>query len=259
MFDNRIIEKVTSDFLPLLDVPTGEFLQRCLSKDSSVYEERLKAIGFHGLENVLDFGCGFGQWTLCLSAMNGHVDACDTAAERLLFLDRLVNQLDLSNVSVARGTLIEHPYEFEKFDAIFTYNVLTILPWREALAIFHQLLKPGGRLYLNGFGIGWQCHRWVTSHNAVRGFSPREKIPGIFEKTWLYDQGLPIPPHGDMIIDPEALVAELTSCGFKNISLGGDGTLRDGLYEGPSPEKFYEETYYDLPGVFEVLCSKGLS
>ncbi|OAN55080.1 class I SAM-dependent methyltransferase [Magnetospirillum moscoviense] len=256
MLSVDVITRTVEEFLPDLDQPTGEFLQRCFSQDLSVYSDRLAACGFSGLNRVLDAGCGFGQWSLCLSRMNAHVEAIDPSSERIILLKRLIASLGLDNLRARRMDLDGLDYPDGHFDGVFLFNVLTILPWRHALRELYRLLAPGGRIYVNAAGVGWQVHRWYTSHNATKGFSPRARIPKIFDKTWRYEQGLPVEAEGDLLIEPAELTAELNACGFVDVRLSGDGQTRVAGYAGPEPRRFYDGEYFGLPGVFEAVATK---
>ena len=49
------------------------FFKRVWSQDLNIYKDRLSAIDFNQKNNVLDAGCGFGQWSLQLSILNNNI------------------------------------------------------------------------------------------------------------------------------------------------------------------------------------------
>ena len=75
-----------------LDPNSRGFCERVFSTDPSVYENRLKAIGFQDMDRVLDAGCGFGQWALVMAGMNREVHAIDVDPSRVEFLCEMVAQ-----------------------------------------------------------------------------------------------------------------------------------------------------------------------
>lgn len=252
-----VIEDLVGEYGELYNKATRDFLQRIYTTDISVYSTRLKALGFDGRQRVLDAGCGFGQWTLALSCMCEYVHAVDESTERLLFLRELVNRTEAQNIAVENSclTILNYPDNF--FDCIFTYNVLTMVPWREVTKEFYRVLKPGGFLYANASSIGWQLHLWHTAHNAIDGYDPRRLVGQAFHKTLDYERGLPLQNTADLIIPPEDIVTHLQLEGFENVLWGAEGTLTLPDYNGPAPKRFYEGEYFGNTGIYDVLAQKN--
>ena len=73
-----------------LDSFSRDYLQRMYAGSSTRYEDRLRAIGFVGKTQVLDAGCGFGQWSLAMAGLNHRVWAVDIDCRRLRFGAKLV-------------------------------------------------------------------------------------------------------------------------------------------------------------------------
>ena len=60
------------------------FFNRIYAGGLQKYIDRLEAIGFSGQgANVLDAGCGFGQWSLAMSSLIGYVVGIDVSAVRV--------------------------------------------------------------------------------------------------------------------------------------------------------------------------------
>ena len=148
------------------------YLERMYGGGLARYAERLRRCGFAGLGHVLDAGCGFGQWSLALAGLNRQVSAVDSAGERLMATTRFAAAQGVGNLAIQRAEMHDLPFTAETFDAVFCYQVLQYLPWREALAEFARVLKPGGLIYLNASGIGWFKHLWYNRHNEGPGEDP---------------------------------------------------------------------------------------
>lgn len=102
---------------------------------------------------ILDAGCGTGAAALYLSAW-GQVTGMDYAHLALGFCQqRGLNQL-------SQGTVIQLPFAAASFDLVTSFDVLchrTVGDYRDALAQFYRVLKPGGRLFLR-----------LPAYNALR-------------------------------------------------------------------------------------------
>ncbi|HEY0085340.1 MAG TPA: class I SAM-dependent methyltransferase, partial [Allosphingosinicella sp.] len=88
-----------------------DFFLRVWATDPEVYRARLDAIGFAGLGNVLDAGCGFGQWSLPLAAANRHVTAVDVSAIRIRTLADVAEHFGVANLTTAVSSLEAMPLE----------------------------------------------------------------------------------------------------------------------------------------------------
>jgi cyclopropane-fatty-acyl-phospholipid synthase len=97
---------------------------------------------------VLDIGGGWGAFTQYAGKRDIQVTSLTISQQSELFLQRLIaeNQLPCR-------VLREHFYEHqsaEPYDAIVNLGVTEHLPdYRRSLARYHELLKPGGRIYLD--------------------------------------------------------------------------------------------------------------
>ena len=119
------------------------------------YAERIRQIGFVGLDHVLDVGCGFGQWLVALAALNRRVTGIDVDAKRITTAEAMINSLWLDNARARFGGATEIPFPDESFDAVFCCGVFMFLDRRKALAEFRRVLRPGGVLFVSTNGRGW--------------------------------------------------------------------------------------------------------
>lgn len=252
----RAVRARTAEIGPFLDSNAQAFLERIYADGVAKYAARLRAHGFAGRGAVLDAGCGFGQWALALAMLGNDVAAVDTAPDRLIFLDGVVRAVPGLSVAVQRGSVTSLPFGDGVFAGVFSYSTLFLVPWREALAELARVLAPGGRLYVNANGIGWYKHLWYTAHNANQDYDPRRAAARVLDNTWRYEAGLDMQQGADILIEPEALSAELERLGFEDLRRGPEGTV---FVEPPPPDcpkPFFGAEYLGDLGVYEIVATK---
>ena len=229
-----------------------EFFKRVWKTDLEVYRARLKTLRFVNMENVLDAGCGMGQWTLCLGELNSHVCALDSMVKRVEIV-RQIMEAASTNISDIRKQSIESmDYPDEHFDGIFCYGVLMMTNYRKALREFYRVLKPGGKVYLSNTGLGWYIYNLITPYNPAEDYDPRQMAMEAFENTLaFFTEGSRT--SGRQLILPSHLVKkEMGTIGFKEVRVGGEGTLQ--LDPTVSIQSFFPVQQYGLENVYEVLA-----
>ena len=248
-----LLNSLIAKYQSLFDPAAAGFCERVFTMDGTVYADRLRAIGFDGLDQVLDAGCGFGQWTLQLARMNKAVSAIDVDSGRLLFLHELL-QAEGHHANLSWSTISDLAFDDESFDGIFSYSVIFIGDWKKCLAEFHRVLKPGGRLYFNFNEIGWFIHLWNNQPNAGSNYDPREVAASAMLNTIEYERGTG-GLSGQKVIEEDECRQELEQLGFVDIQFGAEGELR----ADPSVDcvSFYPSHHDGLRGVREVLCLKS--
>ncbi|TMJ11476.1 MAG: class I SAM-dependent methyltransferase [Alphaproteobacteria bacterium] len=224
-----------------------DFFRRVWSTDPEVYRARIRAAGFAGLGDVLDAGCGFGQWTMPLAEANRSVEAIDADEARVDVARRALS--GLSNVRVSRGSVGRLPYPDESFDGIFCYSVLYYTDHRRALAEFARVLRPDGRLYVCGNGLGWYLHNLIDGHNGSAFFDPRAMAAQALADTLAGRTGRQI------VIPSEVLVRDCAAARFEVEAVGPEGTL---AVAGEVPgTPFFKGTYHGQEGVYELIARKA--
>jgi SAM-dependent methyltransferase len=120
--------------------------------------------------DILDAGCGTGAVIQYLSPF-GTVTGCDLFADALDFC----HQRGLQRLSQASVTRL--PFATGSFDLVTSFDVLchrSIGDYRDALAEFHRVLKPGGYVFLRLPAYDWlQSHHDQVVHTVHR-FSAAE-------------------------------------------------------------------------------------
>lgn len=136
-------------------------------RDLEGFKSRLRYLGMTGQEKVLDFGCGFGQWTLALADLNANVFGLDKAARRLAIARLLSDQTHTSGAVTFGQSLDElnlcADQPAGQLDAIFCYSVFMFVPGDLFMAEFARMLRPGGKLYVMVDLLGWHLHRMTRS------------------------------------------------------------------------------------------------
>ena len=220
----------------------GQFGIRSLE----VYMERLRLIGFCGMDDVLDCGCGIGQWTLALSLLNKHVCGCDIDSERLLLAYRLAEQNDVSNIEYRWADMCALPYDNEQFDAVFCYGALMFADVPEALAEFARVLRSSGVCYVCVNDLGWYL-------NMPRQYHPKAKYRKTALKIALkYLWGVDKHP---MVLSRSRLEKMGRKAGLYIQQYGPEGTLSRIEGTGSIP-RFYTETHRVYDTVVEAILAK---
>ena len=111
-----LLQKITTN----LAIKNELFIRRIYADGIDKYKERLKSISFVNNEDVLDAGCGYGQWSLALADLNKNVIACDIAKNRLNFLDDLISNLSINNLFLKQSGIDNLPF----VDRLFRYRFL---------------------------------------------------------------------------------------------------------------------------------------
>lgn len=129
-----------------------------ISKHETIWLETegvkmLREIGVKQGDNVIDYGCGEGRYTIPLSLLVGK-QGCVYSIERdqnaiSVIQERLPLFSDPEIVNILN---IDHPESMtiiddHSIDAIFAFDVLQYVDdWDKLFLYFHQLIKPKGKV-----------------------------------------------------------------------------------------------------------------
>ena len=210
----------------------------------SFYVERVKRLGFVGKEQVLDVGCGLGQWTAALSLLNKKVVALEQNPSRLAIAEALIKKAALTNVEFALGealSLLDR--DEDVFDAIFCYGVFMFLDRQKAIKEFRRVLKPGGDLYICTNARGWWTRLWLQhwfGDKHVRRAAYRAMVDG---------SGV---PNSTSRRDVTRL---LKAEEWEALEIGYEGTLSRSS-EDRVPQPIYRGTFLGSDAVIEFLAKK---
>jgi SAM-dependent methyltransferase len=211
-----------------------------------VYLKRLESIGFCDMDDVLDCGCGIGQWTLALSLLNQHVCGCDISTERLLLAHRLAETNGISNIEYTWADMRSLPYYDGRFDAIFCYSALMWADVPKAMAEFARVLKPGGMCYVCVNDLGWYL-------NMPNRYQPRAEYRKMALKIAI-KYLLRIDKH-PMVLNRRRLEKIGRESGLSVQQYGPEGTLSQFEDHNAIP-RFYTDRYKGRDTVVEAILTR---
>jgi ubiquinone/menaquinone biosynthesis C-methylase UbiE len=217
-------------------------------KTTSYYRERLAALGFSQRGRVLDAACGMGQWANALAELGNQVDGVDLMESRIDVAKAL---------SVAQGNVCEfHAGSIEKlpfpdcsFDGVFCYGAFMFTNMPLTLSEFARVLKPGGRLYLNGNTWGWYAHLILDRGLKVGNYSLIHAALRMITRTL-------VGRSTQIVITEGWLRNKLQKAGFSILKLGAEGSvsLNAGYVNAPPPA--YPPTFYGLRSIIELVAER---
>lgn len=211
------------------------------------YVNRLKVLGFTGMENVLDAACGMGQWALCLAELNKQVEGIDLIASRIAIAKAMAHHRQL-NGAFRVGSIEKLPYANQCFDGAFCYGAYMFTDMPIVLAEFYRVLKPGGRVYLNANSLGWYAH--LILDRGLKG-----KNPSI---AWaaLKMIGRTMIGHTRQVVVTESRMRrDLAKADFNVIACGAEGEVAiDGDVE--RPPSAYPAEFYGMRSLTEVVAER---
>jgi len=108
------------------------FCNRVWNTDTSLYERRLKGLGFFDKNVILDAGFGMMQWSYVLSKLNNKVYGIEFNEERYKFACELKEKLNIQNFYPFRGSIENMSFDDNLFDGIFSYSVIMLTDYRKS-------------------------------------------------------------------------------------------------------------------------------
>lgn len=121
---------------------------RHFDRSYDAVRERL-ARDLKGCDRVLEVAAGTGQFTFALAEVAGHLTATDGSPEMVRYLKQKLADAGRTDIAAEVKSAYELGLDEESLDGLFCANLLHLLEHPErALAEFHRVLKPGGRLVL---------------------------------------------------------------------------------------------------------------
>ena len=213
----------------------------------SSYTQRLKRIGFSGLGPILDVGCGMGQWSYSLAALNESVTGIDTNVQRLGIARNICEGDKVKNAEFLSANATSLPFENETFEAIFCYSMIMFVPIQSVLLEFNRVLKFGGKLYINVDSRGYYLKLLRDSLFKTLNFGMaltciKFIARGLFCKD-IY-----------AAIEPKRLGRILKKTGFETLAIAPEGMVW--LAGDEKAHLKYQKDFMSLPYVTEAVAVK---
>jgi SAM-dependent methyltransferase len=207
------------------------------------YASRIAYLGLEGAGRVLDYGCGIGHWVAALAKSNMDVVGVDKSEMRLNVARKLCSGLGARNTSF-RNSL--ENLEPGSFDAIICYSVFMFVDGRETMAMFHRMLRPGGKLYVMVDLPAWHL-RTLLRRPAQLPF-----VAYTFIATALGAKR-------NIVYTRRTLPRLLESAGFKCIDQGNDGeaSFLPAEQRPETPPAFLPGRFWRLQTLFEVCAVRS--
>lgn len=176
---------------------------------------------------ALDYGCGFGIYSLNLARTYRHVCAVDLTFSRLDFLNQRILQEGITNITpLWAGDRLPLPFPAASFDLVMMNGVLEWVAvngaappeqiQRAYLSEMYRILRPGGHFYLgieNRYGYGYFFGK-RDEHSYLR-FSTL--LPRRLAN--LYSQWVRGKPYREYTHSAQQLTALLHQSGFAQTQL----------------------------------------
>lgn len=206
------------------------------SRSKENYYQRIKAIGFTNKANLLDAGCGMGQWSYCFSNLNHNVIGIDQSVHRLS-IAKYLNRHN-KNVSFHQCNLENICMDSASVDAIFCYGVFMFTDMRKTLLEFKRVLADDGVIFVNFNNIGHYVHRIAYHLNEKKN---EELVLQYQNMVANYYRG---------VYKSSLMTLEVFSVMLQEINM----QIFYSGYDGESANlPFYRREFYNFPYVTEVL------
>lgn len=233
----------------------NRFVRQVYATPAEVYLERLRAVDMAGQEAILDAGCGFGQWSVCMSDGNNTVHAVDHDEKKVRAVSGVFAMLGNPNARAWRADITALDTPDERYTAAFCYGALFTTAWKQALAEFRRVLRPGGLLYFTANDIGFVLNLWLNQPHKTADYDPREVAALSLLNTVRYGRSGRRGPKGQIVISREEALSELDRLGFDVLDANGEGMIN--RHPGElRPQPFFKSEYHGLPGCYEVLARR---
>lgn len=141
--------------------------------------------------NILDAGCGEGQYIIPLAAKNPHMifHGIDQLPDHILFLKKLVTKKNLVNCSFEKADITTYLSNASSYDLIYFIGVLQyISDPGKIIQRAYQSQPPGGRILIYTPvepGIHFNFYKWIR--NKYGHYDDVQQTYNPLEEAQLYE------------------------------------------------------------------------
>ncbi len=152
-------------------------------------------------DNILNFGCATGLYSLKFSSFVKKINAFDISFEMIKIAKREAKNNQINNICFSQTTVFDEKYRKETFDVILVLNILLYFKdVQKVVKRMNNLLKPGGLI--------------ITSTACLK---EKRTFVGIFSSSIIFIlKKLRILPYLKFFKMSE-LEETITNCGFNII------------------------------------------
>lgn len=215
------------------------------SRSVETYTTRLDMAGLTGFPEVLDAGCGIGQWARAFILTGSRVTALDLTLERLAIASEINRESPPGAFRTVHGSISALPFQKETFDVVFCYGTLMFADVQAALQEFYRVLRPGGVVYVNISSWGWYVNRALRPYRF--GLGPAKMIARTLLRR-----------RSGVVLSRSNFEKILLNHGFSVEALGPEATCTLHETEGANDTalSFYPGRILGMSGVVEALGRK---
>lgn len=218
-------------------------------KTPNYYRERLTALEFVGRGRVLDAACGMGQWANALAELGNEVEGVDLMESRI-DVAKALSVAQGNYCHFQTGSIENLPFSDCSFDGVFCYGAFMFTAMPITLREFARVLKPGGRLYLNGNTWGWYAHLIFDRGVKDGNYSLIRAALRLIARTL-------VGRSSQIVITERWLRKKLHEAGFSVLALEAEGIVSLGAVRTNLPSPAYPPTFYGMRSIIETVAERS--
>lgn len=218
-------------------------------KTPNYYRERLMALEFAQRGRVLDAACGMGQWANALAELGNEVEGIDLMESRIE-VAKALSIAQGNDCQFQAGSIEKLPFPDCSFDGVFCYGAFMFTSMPLTLSEFARVLKPGGRLYLNGNTWGWYAHLIIDRGIKSGNYSLVRTAIQLIARTI-------VGRSSQIVITEGWLRKKLQIAGFSVLALEAEGTVSLGAVQASLPPPAYPPSFYGMRSIIELVAERS--